>query len=185
MLNINLPELGMYKDVMAENNIDIATRFMPRSTAMKLLARSSRDNARTPFQWTDGENAGFTEGTPWFCINENYKEINAAQQEDDPNSLLNFYRAILKFKKETPVAIWGDYKEYFPKDKNFYVYARSYEGKRLLVICSFTKKAVRFDAPEDFDLRTGRLVFANYESNFFIMNGFTTRPYEMRVYYFE
>ena len=185
MLNINLPELGMYKDVMAQNNIDIATRFMPRSTAMKLLARSSRDNARTPFQWTDGKNAGFTEGEPWFFVNDNYRQINAAQQENDPNSLLNFYRAILKFKKETPVAVWGDYKEYYPKDKNFYVYAREYEGKRLLVICSFTKKAVRFDAPEDFDLRKGQLVFANYESNFFIMNGFTSRPYEMRVYYFE
>ena len=185
MLNTNLTELGMYKDVMAQNNIDVATRFMPRSTAMKLLARSSRDNARTPFQWTDGKNAGFSEGTPWFFVNENYKEINAAQQEDDPNSLLNFYRAILKFKKETPVAVWGDYKEYFPKDKNFYVYAREYEGKRLLVICSFTKKALRFEAPEDFDLYAGQVVFSNYESNFVIMNGFTSRPYEMRVYYFE
>ena len=185
MLNTNLTELGMYKDVMAQNNIDVATRFMPRSTAMKLLARSSRDNARTPFQWTDGKNAGFSEGTPWFFVNENYKDINAAQQEDDPNSLLNFYRAILKFKKETPVAVWGDYKEYFPKDKNFYVYAREYEGKRLLVICSFTKKALRFEAPEDFDLYAGQVVFSNYESNFVIMNGFTSRPYEMRVYYFE
>ena len=185
MLNTNLTELGMYKDVMAQNNIEVATRFMPRSTAMKLLARSSRDNARTPFQWTDGKNAGFSEGTPWFFVNENYKDINAAQQEDDPNSLLNFYRAILKFKKETPVAVWGDYKEYFPKDKNFYVYAREYEGKRLLVICSFTKKALRFEAPEEFDLYAGQVVFSNYESNFVIMNGFTSRPYEMRVYYFE
>ena len=185
MLNTNLTELGMYKDVMAQNNIDVATRFVPRSTAMKLLARSSRDNARTPFQWTDGKNAGFSEGTPWFFVNENYKDINAAQQEDDPNSLLNFYRAILKFKKETPVAVWGDYKEYFPKDKNFYVYAREYEGKRLLVICSFTKKALRFEAPEEFDLYAGQVVFSNYESNFVIMNGFTSRPYEMRVYYFE
>lgn len=185
MLNTNLTELGMYKDVMAQNNIEVATRFMPRSTAMKLLARSSRDNARTPFQWTDGKNAGFSEGTPWFFVNENYKEINAAQQEDDPNSLLNFYRAILKFKKETPVAVWGDYKEYFPKDKNFYVYAREYEGKRLLVICSFTRKSLRFEAPEEFDLYAGQVVFSNYESNFVIMNGFTSRPYEMRVYYFE
>ena len=185
MLNINLPELEMYKDVMAQNNIDVATRFLPRSTAMKLLARSSRDNARTPFQWTDGKNAGFTEGTPWFFVNDNHKDINAAQQESDPNSLLNFYRAILKFKKETPVAVWGDYKEYYPKDKNFYVYARGYEGKRLLVICSFTHKALRFDAPEGFELDKGRLVLSNYEHNFFIMNGFTSRPYEMRVYYFE
>ena len=185
MLNTNLTELGMYKDVMAQNNIDIATRFMPRSTAMKLLARSSRDNARTPFQWTDGKNAGFSEGTPWFFVNENYKDINAAQQEDDPNSLLNFYRAILKLKKETPVAVWGDYKEYFPKDRNFYVYSRSYEGKRLLVICSFTKKALRFEAPEGFELNAGQLVLTNYDRSFVIMNGFTSRPYEMRVYYLE
>ena len=185
MLNIYLPELSMYKDVMAENNIDVATRFMPRSTAMKLLARSSRDNARTPFQWSAEPNAGFTTGTPWFTVNENYKEINAAQQEDDPNSLLNFYRAILKFKKETPVAIWGDYKEYYPKDKNFYVYERSYKGKRLLVICSFTRKALRFETPEGFDLEAGRLVFTNYENNPVIMNGFTSRPYEMRVYLFD
>ena len=185
MLNINLPELSMYKDVMAENNLDIATRFMPRSTAMKLLARSSRDNARTPFQWSGAPNAGFTTGTPWFTVNENYHEINAEDQENDPNSLLNFYRAILKFKKENPVAIWGDYTEYFPKDKNFYVYARSYQGKRLLVICSFTRKSLRFEAPEDFELVRGELVFSNYESNFAIMNGFTSRPYEMRVYAFE
>ena len=185
MLNINLPELSMYKDVMAQNNIDVATRFMPRSTAMKLLARSSRDNARTPFQWSAEKNAGFTTGEPWFYVNENYREINAAQQEDDPNSLLNFYRKILKFKKETPVAVWGEYKEYFPKDKNFYVYERSWQGKRLLVICSFSKKLLRFEAPEGFDLEKGELVLANYDNNFVIMNGFTAHPYEMRVYYFE
>ena len=185
MLNINLPELGMYKDVMVENNIDIATRFLPRSVAMKLLARSSRDNARTPFQWSAEENTGFTTGTPWFFVNENYKEINAAQQEEDPNSLLNFYRAVLKFKKDNPVAIWGAYKEYFPKDRNFYVYERRHEGKRLLVICSFSRKALRFEAPEGFNLDAGRLVLHNYESNFVITNGFTSRPYEMRVYLFE
>ena len=185
MLNINLTELDMFKDVMAQNNIDIATRFMPRSTAMKLLARSSRDNSRTPVQWSAEENAGFTDGEPWFFVNKNYKQINAAAQEDDPNSLLNFYRKVLKFKKETPVAVWGDYREYFPKDKNFYVYERSYEGKRLLVICSFSKKLLRFEAPEGFDLEKGELVLSNYDNGFIIMNGFTARPYEMRVYSFE
>ena len=185
MLNINLTELEMFKDVMAQNNIDIATRFMPRSTAMKLLSRSSRDNSRTPVQWSAEENAGFTGGEPWFFVNKNYKQINAAAQEDDPNSLLNFYRKVLKFKKETPVAVWGDYKEYFPKDKNFYVYERSYEGKKLLVICSFSKKLLRFEVPEGFELEKGELVLSNYENCFVIANGFTARPYEMRVYSFE
>ena len=83
------------------------------------------------------------------------------------------------------VAVWGDYKEYFPKDKNFYVYERSYEGKRLLVICSFSKKLLRFEAPEGFDLEKGELVLSNYDNCFVIANGFTARPYEMRVYSFE
>ena len=185
MLNINLPRIEQYKDVMAKNNFELASRFLPRSAAMKLLAQTSRENARTPFQWTDGENAGFSEAEPWFTVNPNYTEINAASQENDPDSLLNFYRRLLKFKKETPAAVWGDYKEYYPKDKNFYVYARSYEGRRLLIICSFTKKALRFEAPEGFELEKGRLVLCNYDHNFVVLNGFTAKPYEMRVYYFE
>lgn len=185
MVNTELPEIEMFKDVMAKNNLRVASKFMPRSKAMKLLSRSSRDNARTPFQWSSAPNGGFSSAEPWFAINPNYREINAESQEDDPDSLLNFYRALLKFKKETPVAVWGDYTEYFPKDRNFYVYERSHEGKRLLVICSFTKKALRFTAPEGIELSRGRLVFSNYEGCFVIMNGFTSKPYEMRVYLFE
>ena len=185
MVNTELPEIEMFKDVMAKNNLRVASKFMPRSKAMKLLSRSSRDNARTPFQWSSAPNGGFSSAEPWFALNPNYREINAESQEDDPDSLLNFYRALLKFKKETPVAVWGDYTEYFPKDRNFYVYERSHEGKRLLVICSFTKKALRFTAPEGIELSRGRLVFSNYEGCFVIMNGFTSKPYEMRVYLFE
>ena len=185
MVNTELPDIEMFKDVMAKNNLRVASKFMPRSKAMKLLSRSSRDNARTPFQWSSAPNGGFSSAEPWFALNPNYREINAESQEDDPDSLLNFYRALLKFKKETPVAVWGDYTEYFPKDRNFYVYERSHEGKRLLVICSFTKKALRFTAPEGIELSRGRLVFSNYEGCFVIMNGFTSKPYEMRVYLFE
>ena len=185
MVNTELPEIEMFKDVMAKNNLRVASKFMPRSKAMKLLSRSSRDNARTPFQWSSAPNGGFSSAEPWFALNPNYREINAESQEDDPDSLLNFYRALLKFKRETPVAVWGDYTEYFPKDRNFYVYERSHEGKRLLVICSFTKKALRFTAPEGIELSRGRLVFSNYEGCFVIMNGFTSKPYEMRVYLFE
>ena len=185
MVNTELPELEMYKDVMAQNNIRVATKFMPRSVAMKLLNRSSRDNARTPFQWSGAPYAGFSRVRPWFDVNPNYTHINAESQDGDPDSLLNFYRALLKFKKETPVAVWGDYTEHFPKDKNFYVYERKYEGKRLLVICSFTKNSLRFEAPEGFELSKGTLVFSNYEGCSVIMNGFTSKPYEMRVYLFE
>ena len=139
---------------MAENNIDIATRFMPRSTAMKLLAHSSRDNARTPFQWSGAPNAGFTTGTPWFTVNENYHEINAAAQEDDPNSLLNFYRQLLKFRKENPVALWGDYPRVFPQGQEFLCLRAQLRGQaaaRDLLVSR--AKLKRFDAPEG--LRSG------------------------------
>ena len=83
------------------------------------------------------------------------------------------------------MALYGDYREYLPKDKKLYVYERGYEGKKLLVICSFTADQVRFDAPEGIELDKGLLVLENYDMNFVIANGFTTRPYELRVYLFD
>ena len=91
---------------------------------------------------------------------------------------------MLKFRKENPIAIYGDYQELLPNDKNLYVYLRSYEDKKMLVICSFTRDAVRFDAPESLKISKAALVLNNYEHNFVISEGFTTRPYEMRVYLF-
>ena len=82
-------------------------------------------------------------------------------------------------------AIHGDYKEHYADSKELYVYERNLDGKRLLVICSFTEKPVGFWAPEGFDLTKGKAVLCNYPDNQIHGNGFTTRPYETRVYYFE
>lgn len=185
MLNLRLPSVGMYQDVMTKNNARIASRLLPKKAVLKLVQSSSRDSARTPMQWSGEKNAGFSSAVPWFFVNENYKQINVQAQEEDPDSLLNFYRKLLKFRKEHPVAIYGSYRELMPKDKNLYVYERSYEGSRLLVICSFTRAQIRFEAPEGTELSRGVNVLSNYEMNFIISNGFTTRPYELRVYLFE
>lgn len=185
MLNLRLPDIEMYEDVMTHNSARIASRILPRSRVLRLIQKASRDSARTPMQWTDGENAGFTTGKPWFFVNDNYKSINVQAQEEDPDSLLNFYRALLQFRREQSVALWGDYREHLPDDRHLYVYERNYEGKKLLVICAFGKEAVRFEAPEGIDLNKGSLVLSNYDLNFIIANGFTTRPYELRVYLFE
>ena len=183
MLNIKLADLKLYQDVMTRNNARLLSRLMPRSQVLKLVQKSSRDSARTPMQWSAGRNAGFSTGVPWFFVNPNYTEINVEAQEKDPDSILNFYRKLLKFRKETPVALYGDYRELLPEDKNLYVYLRSYEGQKLLVICSFTREQIRFELPEEeFDLMKATAVLTNYEQNFIIANGFTTRPYEMRVY---
>ena len=185
MVNTPLDSLDKYKDIMVKNNARIARSFgLSKETVLKLAQKASRDNARTCMQWADAPNAGFTSGKPWFVINGNYKDINVESQLDDPNSILNFYRDALQFRRDNPVVIYGDYVEHLPKSKELYVYERNLAGKKLLVVCSYSEKCVRFDAPEGITLDETKQVFGNYDSNFVISNGFTTRPYEMSVYLF-
>ena len=182
MTNSPLPELGMYRDVMTFNTARMASKILPKNKVLELVQKSSRENSRTPMQWSDAANAGFSSAEPWFPVNGNYLEVNAAAQEDDPDSLLNFYRRLIAYRRKSPVVLYGDYKEYFPDDKNFYVYERRYLGKRLLVICSFSSDMLRFNAPDEMDLTKWELELSNYEYCFAIGNGFTARPYEVRVY---
>ena len=182
MSNNPLPELVMYKDVMSHNNARMLSRFLPKKKVLEIIQHSSRENSRTPVQWSDAKSAGFSTAEPWFPINDNYHHVNVAVQEEDPNSLLNFYRELLRFRKENPIVLYGEYIEHMPDDKDFYVYERRYEGKRLLVICSFTAEQIRFNAPAHIDLEHWQLELSNYDYCFAIGNGFTIRPYELRVY---
>lgn len=184
MTNISLPDLDMYEDVFVKNNYNVFKKIFGKKKCEHLARISTRDNARTPVQWTDGKNAGFTTGKPWFYINPNYKEVNAEKELSDPNSLLNFYKKLIRFRKENEIVLKGDYKEYYANSKNLYVYERTYNNQRMLVICSFTEKGVAFEAPEGYDLSKGVKVLGNYESDHICGNGFKTRPYEMRVYMF-
>ena len=185
MINTPLASLDDYKDIMVKNNARIARSLgLSKETVLRLAQKASRDNARTCMQWSGAPNAGFTSGKPWFVVNSNYKDINVESQLDDPGSILNFYRDALQFRRDNPVVIYGDYVEHMPKSKELYVYERNLAGKKLLVICSYSEKCVRFDAPEGITLDETKQVFGNYDNNFVISNGFTTRPYEMRVYLF-
>ena len=186
MVNIHLPTVEDYQDVFAINNRKTLKMLgFSDEKVEQRLKTASRGNARTPVQWDDSENAGFTIGTPWMPVNPNYKDgINAKAEMADPNSIFNHYKAIIKFRKENPIAVYGAYKEYYKSSKDLYVYERTYEGKKMLVICSFTEKAVDFKAPEGYDLSKGKAILCSHENNPLKGNGFTTRPYETRVYYF-
>lgn len=185
MTNIRLKSLDDFQDVMTHNGIRLVQGLLPQTMILKMANKASRENSRTPVQWNSEKNAGFTSGEPWFPVNENYREINVASQENDPNSLLNFYRSLIAFRKANKVAIYGDYYEHDKKDKQFYVYERNYLDKKLLVICFFSKEQRRFDAPVGISLENGHLIFSNYEMNQIVSNGFTARPYELRVYLFD
>lgn len=180
MLNWRPEDEGMYKDVQSIYQARHAMSSLPKEKRLQKLWRSSRDSARTTVQWDNSPNGGFTEGESWFCANDNYKYINVKQQESDPDSILNFYRRAVKLRKSLPVVRHGDYKEHYPMDGGVYMYSRSMDGQRLLIVCSFCAFPRGFKTPKDFDLTAGRLILGNYggESR-------KLRPYEARVYLFE
>lgn len=171
----------MYEDVQTRWQYFNTNKNKPAQWRLQRMWRCSRDSARTPVQWSSEENAGFTTGTPWFYVNENYKKVNVADQEQDPDSVLNFYREAIRLRRELKVVRHGDYKEHFPLDGNQYVYSRTMNGQKLLVICSFTEKPLRLKAPKGFDLRHAKLILRNYNDT---PDGML-RPYETRVYLWE
>ncbi len=171
----------MYEDVQTRwqyNNV--ATKKSPEKRLQRLW-HGSRDSARTPVQWSGEANAGFTTGTPWFYVNENYPQINVAQQEQDADSVLNFYRKAIKLRKELSCVRHGNYKEYGKLSSSFYTYSREDDKERLLVVCSFTGKAKKWRVPAGFDLSTAELLLANYDDT----SSTTLKPYETRVYHWK
>ena len=179
-------EIGMtnWRPKNAEMYEDVQTRWQYEHAALKKsprqrlerLWRSSRDSARTPMQWSDEANAGFTTSEPWFYVNQNYKEINVAAEERDPDSLLNFYRRAVALRKSLPVVRYGTYRERLRASGKLYVYEREHEGARLLVVCSFSDKPVTL--PRRITRGAGKLILCNYPDS----DSMTLRPYEARVY---
>lgn len=180
-------EIGMtnWRPESAEQYEDVQTRNqalnLKGEKRLKKLWRCSRDSARTPVQWSAEENAGFSTGKPWFFVNENYPQVNVAAQENDPDSLLNFCRKAIRLRKSLSVVQDGSYREFYRHSGKLYVYTRETARERLLVVCSFTEKPVRFRAPKGCRLDAMELLLENYGGTL-SGNGFVTQPYETRVY---
>ena len=118
----------------------------------------SRDNARTPMQWDDSAQAGFTSGTPWIAVNPNYKEINAKAQTEDSGSVFHYYKKLIALRKETPVMVYGKYELLLEESEELFVYTRTLEDgagdasqpEKLLVVCNFCDHETAFTVPEEF-----------------------------------
>lgn len=168
MLNFDYESMNQVDDVESKNVYKLLDRFgVPDSIKWKMIKRASRDNARTPVQWTDGKNAGFTEGTPWLGVNTNYKRINYAAQKNDEHSILSFYKKMIEFRKGSEVLINGTFKER-EISKNIFAYERALGEEKLLVVLNFSSKNRTVDY-------RGEVVFSNTERRIF--NG-TMFPYE-------
>ena len=162
MTNIKLMSIDQYVDVSSITNYHTYHLKEDPERRLHRIHLSSRDSARTPMQWDDSENAGFSKAKPWFYVNPNYKKINVAKEEENRDSILWFYRKCLALRKSSETLIYGDYTEHFPKDKNIYMYERSLGKESYLIICSFSRLPVRAHKPEKFWGRKGELVLCNY-----------------------
>ncbi len=187
MLNVKMDSVDEYTDTQVKSTYQLFKKLGFSDKAfLKIANRASRDNARTPVQWSAEKNAGFTTADKaWFKVNPNYTEINVEAAEKDENSILNYYRKLLKFRKENEICIYGDFKLHYKNSRKLFVYERNYEGKRMLVINSFTDEPVNFSAPAGFNLSKGKLVLSNYDVADNTLNNFMTKPYETRVYLFD
>ena len=144
------------------------------------ITNISRDNARTPVQWDDSENAGFTTGTPWIQVNPNYKEINAKAEVADPNSVFHYYRKLIALRKKYPVVVYGKYELLLPEDEELFVYTRTCEDEKLLVVCSFTEQERTIELPEEF---IGAGCIISNMDNSYEQKEVTLKPYEAFVLY--
>ena len=144
---------------------------------MKSIYAKGRDNARTPMQWDDSANAGFTTGTPWIKVNDNYDKINAKSQVDDPDSIFSCYKKLVQLRKDYPVFVDGKFTLLLEDDENIFAYSRKNEEKTMIVVCNFFDKEIPMPlAKECGDME---VLISNYKDT---SDMSVLRPYEARMY---
>jgi len=182
MVNFRPDSIEDYRDVQTIWNYNNKALNKTEEQRLKRQWRSARDSARTPVQWSSEKNAGFTTAdTPWMKVNPNYTWLNARQQEEDPESILNFYRKAVRLRKQLSCVRHGTYREYFHNSDKLYMYSMTDDKQKILVVCSFHEKQQRVSVPKEFDLSAAKLILCNYAEP---KKGLL-RPYECKVYLWE
>jgi oligo-1,6-glucosidase len=148
---------------------------------IKRIQFESRDNGRTPFQWDNSVNAGFTKGNPWIKTNPNYTNINAKAQENDPNSCLNFFRKLVALRKDNLGLVYGKYTLLDKNNPNVYAYTREFEGHKFLILLNFSSANASANISS---ITTKSIVLNNYKTSpkGIKAGSITLRPYESIIY---
>lgn len=185
MSNAGFTDIKDYRDVSALNEYQhVKNTNGDMAAFIKKLRFSSRDNGRTPFQWNDKSNAGFTTGTPWINVNANYKTINAARQEKDQNSCLNYFRKLTKLRKDNLVLVYGKYTLLDKDNAQVYAYTREWHGKKMLIVLNFSEKTAQTNTLTN-TMRV-KPVLNNYkELPAVTATGAGLKPYQAMVYEVE
>ncbi|MBQ2383308.1 MAG: alpha-glucosidase [Oscillospiraceae bacterium] len=177
MTNIRL-DLPQYVDVEIHNFYrERMAQGYSHDSVMASIRKRGRDNARTPMQWTAGENAGFTTGDPWLTVNPNHATINAEAAMADPDSVFHYYKKLVQIRKDYDVIRSGSFTLLCPEDEKIFAYTRDTEDAHLLVVCNFSGEEQPFDLPEAY--RDAQVLIANYPDRAHIL-----RPYEAMMLYY-
>lgn len=176
MTNVYFDKLEDYRDIESINAFHqyVDSGIVKAEDMMRYLKEISRDNARTPMQWDDSKNAGFTDGTPWINVNPNYKEINAKAAVADPNSVFHYYQELIKLRHTLPIIVYGKFQGLLDDSETIYAYERHLDGQVLTVACNFT------DQEQDctlFDDLASEELISNYKEH----KAGKLQPYEARV----
>ena len=176
MTNVYFDKLEDYRDIESINAFHqyVDSGIVKADDMMRYLKEISRDNARTPMQWDDSKNAGFTDGTPWINVNPNYKEINAKAAVAEPDSVFHYYQELIKLRHTLPIIVYGKFQGLLEDSETIYAYERHLDGQVLTVACNFT------DQEQDctlFDDLAGEELISNYKTH----KAGKLQPYEARV----
>ena len=184
MTNVRFDDINDYNDIESLNMYkDRLSKGYSHNEIMESIYAKGRDNARTPMQWDDSENAGFTTGTPWLAVNKNYDKINAKQCLQDEKSIFNHYKKLIDIRKNNDTIIYGDYKLLCEDDENIFAYVRELNGDKILVVCNFYDKDVEFKFDGDFNY--SKVLLSNYNDSSKMIEKLKLRPYEAVMYRFN
>ena len=179
MTNAGFTDISQYKDVESLNHFRILQeKGLTEDNAYSILQVHSRDNSRTPMQWNNKENAGFTNGTPWIEVIKNYKDINAESQIDDENSVFAYYKKLVKLRKDEDAISYGDFQSMAENHKEIFAYKRQYNGETIIVVNNFYGKEVLWDT--EMDLSGYKCILSNYNDSK-VDRVLKLRPYESIV----
>ncbi|ALC92160.1 oligo-1,6-glucosidase [Bacillus sp. FJAT-18017] len=186
MTNVQFPSIEDYNDVGMRNYYRIETeKGRSHEEIMEFIWKHGRDNARTPMQWDSSHLAGFTAADKtWFGINPNYTKINVASQLDDKDSILHFYKELIRLRKENKLFVYGKYHLYYPNHPKLFVYTRTLGRQKAIILCNVHGTPSRFKMPAAIRYKKSELILNNYPvQGKKLPKEFTMKPFETRVYF--
>lgn len=182
MTNTDFTRIDQFRDVESLNHYEILQqKGLSKEDALRIIQIHSRDNGRTPMQWNGEAHGGFTTGTPWIGVNENYSKVNAQSQIHDETSIFNYYKTLVALRKEYDIIAFGDIKPLDEKHPTVFAYERTYGDESLLVVCNFYKNEVEWNALRN--LEGYEAILSNYQDQIIEDEEITLRPYEAMMLY--